>query len=392
MLITNASRHFMRKLVLTVPAGFGLLLALVSCGGQPPQATSSGPQTYPVLTLRSQSATIYTDYPAVVQGQQTIELRPRIAGYVAQIYVDEGATVRRGQMLFRIDAPQYQQEVANAAAAVTSAESSVSAARLQVNKTRPLVEKDIISDYELEAAEYGLKTRQAALTQSRTQLANARTTLGYAAVTSPVDGVVGTIPYRLGSLVSSTSEQPLTTVASTRRIYAYFSLNEKQLLEFTRSAPGRTAADKLRQLPAVALQLADGTAYPEPGHVETINGLLNAATGSASLRAAFANTTGLLRSGGSATVRMPRVVVSALLVPQKATFELQGKRFVYVVDSAGKVHSTEIQPLEGSTGEFFVVQNGLKTGDRIVSEGVGSLQDGQQIAPAPVGSAPTAAR
>lgn len=363
------------------------LLSLASCGDKNTQggaAAAGGPppvQSYPVFTVKSQDATLNSDYPATLQGQQNIEIRPKIDGFVDKIFVDEGSVVKKGQMLFRISAPQYAQDVNTAAAAISSAEADVSAAQLQVNKTKPLVEKDIISHYELESAQYTLQARKAALAQAKAALATARTNLGYTNIVSPVNGVVGTIPYKLGSLINSNTAEPLTTVSNIGTVYAYFSLNEKQLLDFSRHYEGKTLDAKLKKLPPVSLILSDGTAYPEKGEVETVSGLLNTSTGSASLRAKFPNPLGLIRSGGSATLRLPQTLKNAILVPQKATYELQGKRFVYVVDAKGAVKSTEIQTMDLATGQFFVVTSGIKDGETVVLEGTATLRDGVTIKP-----------
>lgn len=361
------------------------VLLLAACGGNQQQEQAAGaaqpPQSFPVFKVEKKNATINTDYPATLEGQQNIEIRPKIDGYVEKIYIDEGSVVKKGQLLFTISAPQYAQEVNNANAAISSAEADVNAAQLQVNKTRPLVEKDIISKFELESAELTLQSRRAALKQARTTLANAKTNLGYTTVTSPVNGVVGAIPYKLGSLVSSTTAQPLTTVSNIGKVYAYFSLNEKELLDFSRNYKGSSLDAKLKQLPPVDLILADGTNYPEKGHVETANGLINTQTGSAQLRATFANPVGLIRSGGSATVRLPQPVKDAILVPQKSTYELQGKRFVYVVDGAGKAKATEIKTMDAPSGQYFVVTNGLKGDETVVFDGLANMQDGMVIKP-----------
>lgn len=361
-------------------------LALFSCGNkQSSESAAAGgnapPAAYQVFKVISQTATLKTTYPATLQGEQNIEIRPKIDGYIEQIYVDEGATVKKGQLLFRISAPQYQQDVNTATAAISSAEADVSAAELQVKKTKPLVEKDIISKYELEAAEYTLQVRKAALAQAKANLANAKTNLGYTTVTSPVNGVIGTIPYKLGSLVSSTTAMPLTTVSNIGNVYAYFSLNEKQLLNFSREYQGNTLEAKLKQLPPVTLLLADGSEYPEKGRVETIAGLINTETGSASFRATFPNPVGLLRSGGSATLEIPVTVKDAVIVPQRSTYELQGKRFVYVVNDSNKVTSTEIEVMDTQAGQYFVVTNGLKAGDTVVYESTSTLQDSTAIKP-----------
>jgi len=362
-----------------------VILALASCGGTDKQAAGAATgaaapiSTYPVFTLTTQTTTLNSDYPATLQGEQNIEIRPKVDGFVNRIYIDEGSVVKAGQPLFDIKAPQYDQDVRNYAAAISSAEADVSAAQLQVNKTKPLVEKHIISHYELESAQYTLQAKQAALAQAKTALANARTNLAYTHVVSPVNGVAGSIPYKIGSLVSSTSTQPLTTISNIGKIYAYFSLNEKQLLDFSRTVKGKTLNEKLINTPAVTLLLSDGSTYPELGRIQTINGQINTETGSASFRATFPNPVGLLRSGSSASVRIPELITTALLVPQKSTYELQGKYFVYVVDATGTVKSTEIAIKDKTAGQYYVVTSGLKTGDKLVYDGTSSLKDATKI-------------
>ena len=377
---------FLKNRVFVFTVAITLSVALSSCGNkQSTENANAGGNavtpTYEVFKVISQTATLKTAYPATLQGEQNIEIRPKIDGYIEQIYVDEGATVKKGQLLFRISAPQYQQDVNTANAAITSAEADVNAAELQVKKTKPLVEQDIISKYELEAAEYTLQIRKAALAQAKANLANARTNLGYTTVSSPVNGVIGTIPYKLGSLVSSATAMPLTTVSNIGNVYAYFSLNEKQLLNFSREYQGNTLEAKLKQLPAVTLLLADGSEYPEKGKVETIAGLINTETGSASFRATFPNPVGLLRSGGSATLEIPVTVKDAIVVPQRSTYELQGKRFVYLVNDSNKVISTEIEVMDTQAGQYFVVTNGLKAGNTVVYESTSTLQDSTAIKP-----------
>ena len=368
-----------------------LVLFSISCGGSkdpkaggpsaPGAAGGNEVKDYPVITIIPRTTTLNTDYPATIQGQQNIEIRPKIDGYIQTIFVDEGATVRKGQRLFQISAPQYEQEVRTARANIKIAQAEVDAARMQVSKVRPLVEKDIISHFELESAEYTLEAKQAALAQARATLANARINLGYTSITSPVNGVVGTIPYKIGSLVTSNTTQPLTTVSNIGRIYAYFSINEKQALDFTKVTKGATVEARLKTLPPVSLILSNGTEFPQKGRVETASGLINTETGSVSVRATFLNPGNIVRSGSSGVVRIPRTIDSAILVPQKATYEVQGKRFVYVVESTGTVRSSEIKVLESSNGQNFVVQEGLHSNEKIVLEGVASLKEGAPIKP-----------
>jgi len=381
----NTQEYPMRKVTtLFFSMSIGMLLA--SCGNnddakKAAAAAAAGPQAYPVFAVKSQTTELNSDYPATIEGIQNIDIRPKVDGFIDKILVDEGAVVKKGQLLFTIMAPQYEQEVRTARAAISSAEADVHAAQLQVNKTRPLVEKDIISKYDLDAAQLTLQSRKAALAQARATLANAQVNLGYTSITSPVNGIVGSIPFRNGSLVSSSSTEPLTTIANTSKVYAYFSLNEKQLLDFSKTYKGNTLAQQMANIPAVSLVLADGTVYAQNGKIESINSQINTNTGSASLRATLPNPIALLKSGGSASVRIPQKVENAILVPQKSTIDLQGKKFVYVLGDSAKVISTEIQIMDLAKDKFYVVTKGLKAGDKIVLEGFQSLKDGVKIKP-----------
>jgi len=375
----------MRKIT-TLVFGMSIAMLLASCGNndeakKAAAAAAAGPQAYPVFTVNAQSTELDSDYPATIEGIQNIDIRPKVDGFIQKILVDEGAVVKKGQLLFTIMAPQYEQEVRTAKAAISSAEADVHAAELQVNKTRPLVEKDIISKYDLQAAELTLQSRKAALAQAKASLANAQVNLSYTSITSPVDGVVGSIPFRNGSLVSSTSTQPLTTVSNISKVYAYFALNEKQLLDFSKKYKGNTLEQQMKNIPPVSLVLADGNVYAQDGRIESINGQINTQTGSASLRATFPNPTSLLKNGASASVRIPQQVNNAILIPQKSTIDLQGKKFVYVLGDSAKTISTEIEIMDLTKGKFYVVTKGLKAGDKVVLEGFQSLKDGTKIKP-----------
>jgi membrane fusion protein (multidrug efflux system) len=362
-----------------------LTAVLASCGNSQKSAGGAPGQEavdYKVITLQLRQATLNVDYPASIQGQQNIEIRPKVDGFVEKIYVDEGAIVKKGQLLFKINAPQYEQEVRTAEAGIKTAEADLSMAKMQLNKVKPLVEKDIISHYELEAAEYTQQSKAAALAQARASLVNAKVNLGYTTITSPVNGVIGSLPYKLGSLVTSTTTDPLTTVYNTANIYVYFALNEKQLLDFGKDSTGTTSLkSRISKLPNVSLILPDGTTYDHPGRVETVNGLINTATGAANVRADFPNPRGMIRSGSSASVRIPNTIKSGLLVPQSSTYELQDKRFVYLVDKQNKIKNVAIQVMDNTAGQFYVVTEGLHAGDKIVLESVNNLRDGTPIKP-----------
>ncbi|RWY53838.1 efflux RND transporter periplasmic adaptor subunit [Mucilaginibacter gilvus] len=371
--------------------GFVGCIILASCGGKKQQSAGApGTQVlgYKVLELQPHSATLNVDYPASIQGQQNIEIRPKVDGYVEKIFVDEGSIVTKGQLLFKINAPQYEQEVRTARAGIKTGEADLALARMQVNKVKPLVEKDIISKYELESAEYTQQSKAAALAQAKAALANAQVNLGYTTITSPVSGVIGSLPFKLGSLVNGTTTDPLTTVYNTANVYAYFAMNEKQLLDLNRDSTGtRSLKAVISKMPNVSLILSDGTTYEHTGRVETVNGLINTATGAANVRANFVNPRGLIRSGSSATLRIPNIIKDAILVPQSATYELQDKRFVYVVDAQNKVKNVAVKVMDNTAGQFYVVTQGVKTGDKIILESSGNIADGTIVKPIIVSAA-----
>ncbi len=360
------------------------LCLLASCGNKNHSTAgslSTENKSYGVITVAPRTTVIYSDFPATIQGQQNVEIRPQIDGYMKGIYVDEGSVVKKGQLLFRISAPLYEQGVRTAEANIKIAQADLNAAQMEVNKVRPLVERNIVSSYELQSAEYTLQSKQAALAQANATLINARTNLNYATIYSPADGVIGIIPFKIGSLVSSTTTQPLTTVSNIQNIYAYFSINEKQQLDFLTNTKGNNLQEKLAALPPVTLLLANGATYDQKGRIETIGGLVNVPTGSVAFRATFQNPEGLIRSGSSATVQIPQMIDTALLVPQSATYQIQGKLFVYVAAPDNMIHSTAIQVNANTSGHSYVVQQGLKPNDRIVVEGIGNLREGLTIKP-----------
>lgn len=365
-------------------AAFSVIALAVSCGNNKNRQTggaTNAVKDYPVLTLKPRTTTLFSEFPAAIEGQQNIEIRPKIDGYIERIFVDEGATVRQGQRLFQISAPQYEQEVRTAQANIKIAEANVNSAKMEVEKVRPLVEENIISEFEMQSAQFVLQAREAALAQANATLANAKTNLGYTFISSPVNGIVGTIPHKIGSLVSGNTAQPLTTVSNIEKIYAYFSINEKQVLEFSKNTKGTTPDTRLATMPPVSLILANGVEFSQKGRIETAGGVISTQTGSLSVRATFPNPGNIVRSGSSGLVRIPATVEDAILVPQKSTYEIQGKTFVYLVDDSAKVNSVEVQIRPSSGGQYYVVEEGLQAGDRIVLEGVAGLRDGVQIKP-----------
>ncbi|MDR1880488.1 MAG: efflux RND transporter periplasmic adaptor subunit [Tannerellaceae bacterium] len=357
--------------------GVSALLALISCGKKAAEAGSdAGGGDYPTVVVSKQDVLLESTYPATIKGKEDIEIRPRVDGFIDAIYIDEGSVVKKGQALFKINSPHSEQALNTAEAALKSAEAQVKTAELNVDRIQPLAEKGIVSKVQLETYRNAYVSAVAAQKQAEAALKNARATLSWANVTSPVDGVAGSIPFRQGSLVNS--QNVLTTIANTSRVYAYFSMNEKALIEFLGTLEGETQAEKIKQMPPVTLTLADGTVYPEKGKVETIAGLIDIATGSVNFRAEFPNEQGLLRSGTSGVISIPRTVRDVFLIPQKATFSQQDKILVYKVQ-ADSVVQTIINVLATPDGKSYAVTHGLGEGDRIVTDGVATLTNGKKI-------------
>lgn len=374
-----------------------LALVLASCGGASGQESArqrqQAPQPYPVLSVQPRSIVLTSTYPATLEGEQTVEIRPRVQGYITEMRVDEGDPVDRNQVLFRLNSEEYQQAVRSAQADVEAAQANVQQARDEVERISALVEKDIISDYELKDARNTLQTRKAALNQAQAALTNAQVNLSYTNVRSPASGVIGEINYRIGSLVSSSITEPLTVVSDVSQVYAYFSMSERELLGMSQQA-GREGAQaqqqvralrgRIEDLPKVNLILADSSTYPIEGDVKLASGLIDTGTGSASFRALFPNPNRVLRSGATANVQIPFSSEGSIVIPKSATYEIQNKRFVYRVADSNAVESVEVQTAPISTDKLFVLDRGLDRGDQIVTEGMTSLQDGTKIKPQPV--------
>ena len=340
-------------------------LALLSSCGQGDKGTGKAPE-FAVIEAKTTTANLTNSYPATIKGKQDVEIRPMVSGFITKLHVDEGATVRKGQVLFSIDPVQYQAAVNSAKAAVETAKAAVNTQELTVNNKRELNKKNIISDYDLQMAENQLAQTKAQLAQANAQLVNAKNNLSYTSVTSPSDGVVGSIPYRVGSLVSPSVASPLTTVADISEMYAYFSMTERQLLSQIRE--GGSTKEILEKMPDVQLQLIDETMYADSGRVVT-------------MRALFPNKHNVLRSGSTGNVVFPNPLHDVIMIPQSATTEIQDKQFVFVLQPDNTLKNTEVKVFSLDDGKYYYVTEGLKAGEKIVIEGVQNLKDGQSITP-----------
>ena len=357
-----------------------LAAMLVSCGGKKSSGKPNfGDNEYAVRTIGAQSAELQTTYPATIRGMQDVEIRPKVSGFITKLCVKEGQAVKAGQLLFVIDNVTYAAAVRQAKAAVNSAKAQLNTARLTYNNNEKLFKNNVIGSYELQSAKNNMQAAAAALAQAEASYVSAKENLSYCYVTSPASGVIGDLPYRVGALVSASSQQPLTTVSNISTMQVYFSMTEKELLDMTKTAGGLHTA--IKDYPAVKLQLADGTIYDHPGRVATVSGVIDATTGSVSMRADFPNPQHLLRSGGSGSIVVPHVSSSAIVIPQYAVAQVQDKHFVYIVGKDNKVKYSAVTVDPQDDGKNFIITSGLKVGDRIVVNGISSLTDGAEIKP-----------
>ena len=354
------------------------LSVLTACGGGQ-GGMKMGDNQFAVEGVKATSSNQSEQYPATIKGLQDIEVRPQVSGLIVKLCVDEGATVRKGQALFQIDPTQYKAAYDQAAASVKSAKANLETITATERNKKMLHDQKIISDFEYQTAVNNLLTAKANLAQAEAAYTAAKQNLDFCTVKSPSDGVIGTFPYRIGALVSPSISEPLTTVSEIGDMYVYFSMTEKQLLDLTRA--GGTLKEQLEKMPAVKLQLADGTMYDAEGKIDAVSGVIDQTTGSVSMRAIFPNKQNILRSGGMANVVFPYTMSEIILIPQTATQEIQDKKFVYVLQPDSTLKHTEIQISNLNDGKNYIVTGGLKEGDQIVVEGVQTLQDGQKISP-----------
>lgn len=391
---------------------------LTSCGGGGKHQLPTNNE-YPVITIGAANAQMKTTYPATIKGIQDVEVRPKVSGFITKLYVHEGEAVKAGQVLFVVDNAIYQSAVRQAEAAVASAQSGVNRAQASVvqaaaalnsalaqaataqltyNNSKQLYANKVIGDYEMQAAKNGYETAQAAVNQARSGiqaansgvkqaqagvkqaqagLASAKENLSFCYVKSPASGYVGSLPYKEGALVSPSSPMPITTISNISTMEVYFSMTESDILALSRN--NRTLGNALNTFPNVSLLLADGSVYNHVGKIVKTSGMIDAATGTVSVIARFPNPESLLKSGGSGQVVIAKNNNNALVIPQDATVQVQDKIFVYKVDSNNKVHYTEIKVNAQNDGINYIVTSGLKLGEKIVSKGLASLQDGMEI-------------
>lgn len=341
-------------------------LLLQSCNNPQGQPQAPGAMPFPVVSIPTKTITAYANYPASVEGTINSAVRAKVSGYITAVLVDEGQKVSKGQTLFRLETTALSQEA-------EASQANVNAARVEVEKLKPLVEKNIISSVQLETA-------KARLAQAQSAYNSVTANIGYATIKSPVDGYVGAIPFREGALVSPADPLPLTQVSATDEVFVFFSMNEKQYINFLTASEGNSREEKISNMPKVKFNLSNGSEYAEEGTIETVTGQVDPNTGTVGFRARFANPTGLLANGSSGTLRIPTVYENAVVIPEASTFERQGKIYAYKVQGDSLAVSVPINSI-ARANSYIIVESGIVAGDQIVAKGVGKLRNNTPIVP-----------
>ncbi|GAB3988610.1 efflux RND transporter periplasmic adaptor subunit [Spirosoma daeguense] len=330
----------------------------------------------PVVQLSRKSTTLQREYVTTMEAVRNVEIRARVSGFLDKIYVDEGQTVHKGQLLFTLNPAEYKVELDKARASLRSAIAGVKTAEVEVNRVKLLVDKKIVSPSELDLAKAKLDAAKATIEEAESAQSTASLRLAQASIRAPFDGIINRIPFKIGSLIEEGAL--LTEVSDLHEVFAYFDVSEKEYLGFLKRH--RDLVGKGGQ--EVEMTLADETTYPHKGRIETMETVFEE-SGTIAFRARFPNPNKVLKHGSSGKVRLPNIVSDALLVPQKAVFEVQDKNYVYVVDKTNKVKSRSFVP-QARIGHNYIVRSGLEPGDRVVYEGIQNVRDGDEIIPEPV--------
>lgn len=354
----------------SLPLILFLFFLLTACSDENnKEGGPEGPQQtpmLPVVEVPSKTITSYTTYPTSIEGIVNSAVYAKVSGYITNVYVDEGEKVSKGQTLFKLETESLSQDA-------SAARAKIDAAQVEVDKLTPLVQEEIIGHSQLETA-------KAELQEAKSTFNSIAANIGYATIKSPVDGYVGAINLRSGALVSPSSQMPLTTVSDISEVYAYFSMNERNYLNFIQKAEGSSVEEKIKNLPKVQLMLANDSIYKNEGRIETINSQINDNTGSISFRALFVNQSRVLTNGSSGKIRVPKTYNDAVVVPVPSTYSEQGSIYVYLVGKDSTAVARRIIITE-EVENMYVVSKGLKKGDKIIAKGLDKIKGKTKIKP-----------
>lgn len=367
------SRELMKKICLAV---FIYLSLLTSCKNTDIERHSaSDVPELEVATLTARDISIPLGYVSEIHAVQFVEIHARVQGYLEEIFVDEGQVVKKGQPLFRISSHEYEQMIVKAEAALQRAIAQAKTKSLDVDRMTLMVDKQIVSPTELEVAKANLQAAKSEIEEARSLLQNARTNLSYTLIRAPFDGIIDRIPFKIGSLINDGTL--LTSISNIDEVFAYFRVSETEYLELLKTE--LNGGDFRKHPIRVGLQLADGSMYQHEGNIETMEGDFDRETGTIGFRARFPNPKRLLKHGSSGKIVMQRRLEDAILVPQQATFAIQNKNYVFVLDSKNLAKARSFNAVDKY--EDYFIATDLSQGERIILEGIQQLRNGVPIKP-----------
>ena len=341
----------MRKPLLYIVLAISLLFA--SCSSK--NETKEEVVKYEVTTPLQIDTSYTKEYVAQIKSVRNIEIRTQEKGFLQNVYVDEGQYVSAGQLLFRIMPKIYEAEL-------MKEQAEVKAAEIELSNAKTLVDKNVISKNEQLMA-------QAKLDQAKAEATLAQVHLSFTEIRAPFSGIIDRLPKKIGSLVDE--GELLTTLSDNAQMFAYFNVSEPEYIDYKLQSKN----DKKVQ---VGLLLANNSELSSKGIIETIEGEFNNETGNIAFRAKFPNPDKLLKNGETGKVLMTIPLKNAIIIPQKATYEIQDKKYVFVVDKNNTVHSKLIA-VSGEMPDLYIVSDGLTTNDKILLEGVQRVKDDDKI-------------
>lgn len=367
---------------------FAVTVTVSSCftGASKESESLYKPLALPIFTVDTSDATTIKNYLGTIEGKVNVEIRPQVEGILEEIYADEGSFVEKGQQLFKVDASAYQEILNNTVATQNVAKARLENAKLEIERLKPLVDNDVISEVRLRSAMSDYDVAKASLDQATAAVRSAQINTGFTVITAPVSGYIGRIPKRVGNLVAKGDREPLTVLSDVQEVYVYFSMHESDFLYFSKlkakedSIQGVKNTEHRLNFPEATLVLADGEEYSQKGKVDAINGQVDRTTGAVSLRASFPNVGNILRTGSTGTLKISEVKKAVIQIPQVATSDLQDKTFVYVLDDNNQVKRRAIT-IKGKSKDNYIVSEGLRVGDRVLLSGLDKITDGSTIIP-----------
>ena len=350
----------------------GLILLSLATACSEKNVENTEPEEFKVFTPLVVDTTAYEDYVCDIKSVNNVEIRTRVKGYIESVNTDEGKFVRKGQLLFKISSQEYKEELLKSRAVLKSAQADLKQAEIDMSNVLQLAEKQIVSKTEVEMAKAKVDAAKAKVEEAQSLEYSAKLRLSLCDITAPFDGFVDRFPNKMGSLVDEGTL--VTTLSDNNEIFAYFIVSETDYLDFMKNLKLGAKTSE------VELVLANGDLYDQPGLIETIDGQFDNETGTIAFRARFKNPERLLKHGASGKIRLERKIKDAIIIPQKSTFEIQDKMYVYVLNDKNELIAKNIT-IALRLPNIYIVESGIRKKDKILLEGIQLVREGLVIKP-----------